>query len=405
MTLKVKYSSACKIKFTKSEFTSFAMILILISLFTFSWGYWYLYFTCLVFLLRINFKYNKNLFNGYFIYFIIPNILILIHAAVSVFIYRQSFYIMRSINNFVLLTAGILIAYCLFLLHHKKVIKIILYAILSYYLVKLTTSLISVGAGAFMRNIFIPGSDVLTKWLEQHDVGLSIGLLVLYAIFYQKGDKGRKKEFLLSIIIFVLCWKKIAIGAFVVTAAFIFLFNRKVDKKNRLILCWGIAGVFICFAVVYLIQDNVLTNWMWAHGLNPMGRDNLYKFFSTYYEFSPTFFGRGSGFTAKLLTSGVTVVPGYINKIAALHSDILRAFIEYGFFGSMLWYSYYLIILPGHFKKINPKIREMLFVCALYSFIVYITDNTSNYFLFQMLYMLLPLCCAEQENQRNLELR
>lgn len=368
------------------------MILSMLLTIKLSWGFLLQYFFCLLFLIRIHFKYNKILINKYFKFFWIPNIIIIIHAVISIVIYHQSFYIMRSLNNFILITVYILIAYALFVLHEKNAIKVLYNSILVYYIYCFFLAIFNVGLFTFIKNIFIPGSTVLTKWLEQHDVGLSIGLLILYAMFYQKKEKGKKREIVISLIIFILCWKKIAIGAFILTTIFIIIFNKNIDKRNRLILFWGSAGVVICFCIVYLIRDNSLINWMWAHGMNLMGRDNLYRYMSSYYEFSPAFFGRGSGFTAKLLTSGIEIIPNTINTIAALHSDILRVFIEYGFFGSLLWYCYYLILLPNHFKKSDPKIREVLFVCAIYSFVTYILDNTSNYLVFQLLYMLLPLC-------------
>ena len=176
------------------------------------------------------------------------------------------------------------------------------------------------------------------------------------------------------------------------------IFNKVMDKRNRCIMLWGMVGVMICLAYVFLVKSQILLEWFSANGINTQGRNSLYRFIEQYYEFSPRFWGRGDGYTGKLLTDLARSGNG-IGKIVALHSDILRVFVEYGFWGSIVWYAYYLIFLPGRFKKKNRKMYEMLFVLAMYLFIIYLTDNASSYMLCQMLYILLPLQFAVREDR------
>lgn len=390
-----------QIKFIRSEMVSIILILAILLPSTLSWGYLMAYVIVLLFCSRIKFTIKKRLINGYFSYFIIPNILILLHSLLTVIVNNQSFYLMRSLNNFIYIIASILLSYCLYYLHGHRSINVLLSSIVIYYLTKVIAAVVSIGPLIFIKNIFIPGSEVLTKWLEAHDIGLSLGLIILYLLFYEsKYVHGKKLALFISCLIFYLCWKRIALAALLIAAVFVIICNKYIDKKNRLMLIWGLIGVSICFGYVYMIKNGELVTWLYSHDINLMGRDNLYRYFSDYYSISPTFLGRGSGFIAKLLTNMVRTGNG-IGSIVALHSDILRVYIEYGFIGGLLWYSYYLIILPKIFRRKNNRVGELLFVVAIYSFVIYLTDNTSSYILFQAFYMIIPLSEYSEFESKN----
>ena len=376
--------------------------MILVALFssTYSWGYLMFYVIAILLFARTGFKLQLGSVKKYYWLYFIPNVVIFIHAISTVAVYHETFHLSRAFNNFVYILMCILSTYSLYYLHKKRSIEIILNAIFTYYLYNVAVALFSVGFVPFVTNIVRPGSTLLTKWLEQHDIGLSLGLIIIYYIFFNNEHTKSKRRYLIcSIIVFVLCSKRIALGALAAVCIFKFFYGRRLDKRGRLTLIWGIAGVIICLAFVYTVSNEYILGWLWNHGINTMGRTNIYRTFRPYYEFSPTFYGRGSGFTAKTMSlwAGTQMNAG---GILALHSDILRAFIEYGFIGSILWYAYYLIFLPRKIASRYEKYSEVVFVIAIYSFIVYLTDNTSSYMLFQTFYMLIPLCSEAKQNKR-----
>ena len=377
-----------------SQLLSIIVVVLLLVLSKQSWGYLIFYVMTLLMFMRIKLKLKLNIIKEYFVYFIVPGIIIFCHSIVAIVVYGGNYYFMRSLNNLIYSIVYVLFAYSLFIIHKQKAVNILCDGIIVYYFVLLMEAFFSVGPKTFVANIFIPGSDVLSEWLEAHDIGLSVGIVLLFYIFYEKNkSKADIRKIVFLSIIFLLCFKRIALFAAFVSAIFIILYRKRRNKKQRLILWWGIGGVIICMFFVYVIHEGTFTNWLWSHGINPMGRDNLYRYFKDYYDFSIFFWGRGSGFTSKLLTIGSVNGTG-VGTLRALHSDILRAFIEYGYIGSILWYSYYLIFLPRHFQNRSEEIKQMLFAVAIYAFIIYLTDNASNYMLFQSFYILLPLCYA-----------
>lgn len=357
----------------------------------YAWGYIAFYGICFFMFLRVGMKIRLMLLYRYFLWFVLPHIFIVIHAFLTILFYHQTFYISRSINNFLYAAMYILFSYCFYILHEKRAITIICQTILIYYTGLLLQALLNTDPLVFVKNIFIPGSEVLTRWLESHDIGLSVGMILLFYMFFYKKTVLRYIYVLALLTVFLLCWKRIALAAFFAALIYLFVLSNCVDKKGKMIWLWGIIGVIICFAYIYVIYDNKLIPWLLSHNINPMGRNTLYSFFSDYYTFSIVFPGRGSGFTGKLLTSLAGTGKG-VGTVVAIHSDILRSYIEYGFIGSMLWYAYYLFFLPMRFRRIDSELGNLFFVIAFYSFIIYLTDNASSYMLFQMLYILLPLC-------------
>ena len=389
-----------KCKTNNNEIITYVIVLLMQFFTRISWGYLLFYAITLFMLMRIGFHIPISLIKNYYWLFVLPNVIILVHAFTTIFVYHQTFFIMRSINNFMFIFSCIIFTACIFSIHKEKSLKILLNAILTYYLFQMGEALLSVGVGTFLSNVIKPGTEVLTKWLEQHDIGLSLGLIIIYYIYFFKGRKKERKKYLfLSIIVFLYCSKRIAIGGLIAVIVFRFFYRRKIDKRGKLTLLWGLTGVALCLGFVYLVSNESITGWLWNHGINTMGRTNIYRTFRPYYELNPLFYGRGSGFTSKLMSIWVGT-DQKLGGILALHSDILRAFIEYGFIGSILWYSYYLIILPRRIAKKNERYSEVVFLIALYAFIVYLTDNTSNYMLFQTFFMLIPLC-AEAIQEKN----
>lgn len=382
----------------KEKLTAIIFLIVLISG-NYRWGYIFQYVASVLFLVLLKFRIDRGIAKRAFVYYLIPHFVIYVHAIISALVYKETFYLSRALSNLLFGTNLVIMGYCIYKRHGLRSIKIIEVDIIVFFALRCIEALVNVEPIEFFAHIFVPGSTTLSHWLELSDVGLSLGFLTLYYLFWHGTSKIDYRHFILLCLIFYFCFKRIALGAFAISMAYIIVFNKLLDKKNRLMKIWELSGIFICLGIVYLMMDSSFTNWMWAHGINVMGRDNLYRFFRPYYNFYPSFFGRGSGFTAKLLLSGVQVVEGTINTAAAIHSDILRVYIEYGFIGSILWYGYYLLYLPSRFKKKDFMHGEVVFACTLYAFVIYITDNSTYYTLFQILYMIIPLVASDNANK------
>ena len=86
---------------------------------------------------------------------------------------------------------------------------------------------------------------------------------------------------------------------------------------------------------------------------------------------------------------------------ASLHSDILTMYIELGFVMMFVWMYYCFIYKTVRINKkygITPS--EYYLLSTIFMFILYLTDNTSTYFITQMVYFLLPLALCEGKDNR-----
>ena len=78
-----------------------------------------------------------------------------------------------------------------------------------------------------------------------------------------------------------------------------------------------------------------------------------------------------------------------------LHNDFMRVYIEMGFWGFFAWGWYTLIFQYNWIKsKFGLETVRLFFLCELYIFLTYMTDNTLFYFYTGTVLRLIPMCYA-----------
>jgi hypothetical protein len=137
----------------------------------------------------------------------------------------------------------------------------------------------------------------------------------------------------------------------------------------------------------FITSTGVLFDFLSSLGFNALGRKLMVSQFANMYSFSPIYFGKGLGFTS-LYLERIKMSMRYRNmKVFAsiLHNDILRMYIELGFVGFFLWFSYYFITVPRKlFVLYGDFVRKVYCIISIYAVFVYMTDNAMDYFIFQM---------------------
>ena len=89
---------------------------------------------------------------------------------------------------------------------------------------------------------------------------------------------------------------------------------------------------------------------------------------------------------------------GNMASARGLHNDVLKMYIECGFIGSLIWLTYNWLYVPINiFKKVGKKQATLYIALTIFAFITYLTDNTENYFAFQVILLLLPLAAYENK--------
>ncbi len=229
--------------------------------------------------------------------------------------------------------------------------------------------------------------------IEIHDLTFTFGFFLLYFLFFAKRNKERIVSIVLSALLFVLGWKRIAVAALLATLVFGIVFGI-IRGKTRIILinivCWG--AVAFAFAYVVIVRYDIFTKVMELFEIDTMGRNVVYDYIQKYYNISIAFLGYGFEYTTVLLHDIAEHSPEIKLGVLALHNNILTVYIELGFFGFLAWLFY---TWPFQYRwlvnKQGEKTAILFIMCEMYIFMTYTTDNTLYYYWTSAVLRLLPM--------------
>lgn len=296
---------------------------------------------------------------------------------------------------------------CIYLLCGRDSIKCVTSVLVFDGMVLMVIACFKAGISSALIGItsLLSMSEGRSSVLEVHELSFCLGIIIIYYVFFRK-EKLRKKlpMILILIFLFMVGDKRIGYAGIFAGGIFAFIVHRKGINKKCLFVVGGI-GVIICFGYIMLLFNGEIMAYLAMNGINSMGRDVLNSYFTSLATFDIDFFGWGFGGVSKAIENMSRADVGSMVNVGGLHNDILKVYLECGFVCSMLWFCYHLIYLPVKmFESYNRNTATLFVAVLIYAFITYLTDNTENYFIFQVLLFLLPLA-AEEQNREELMLR
>ena len=132
-----------------------------------------------------------------------------------------------------------------------------------------------------------------------------------------------------------------------------------------------------------------------------MGRNVIYDYFASYGGFDLANLGQGLGFCELELEriEGSNAL-GYMSSVRSLHNDLLRLTVEAGTVVSIVWLALKCFAIPLVLEK-RFGVQTVLYysLLLLYAFIVYMTDNTMSYIVFQATLFVMLACMILQVQQ------
>lgn len=311
-----------------------------------------------------------------------------------------------SIGNYTRLASTILylaiawgFASCGYYLFGRKSIDILFYAgVTSYVCGSIIPLIFNYGIQEiwkYLAGIATGTNTTASYMMEVHDLTFAMGLFFLYYILsIDENKQVHKGKAILSLILIVLGLKRIELLALVIAILSYWVVLRRGRNIKRRSSFFFITFSILSFGYVYMIYGGVLEALANRFGINFMGRLGYYAYARDYYSFSPLFFGKGytyfSRYWGELYSSGFRI-DGY-GIAASIHSDILVTYIEIGFIGMLGWIYYCFKYKTTRLNKTNgAAVGEYYLLATIFMFILYLTDNTSTYFITQMIYYLIPL--------------
>ena len=240
------------------------------------------------------------------------------------------------------------------------------------------------------------------RTLEIHDLTFIMGQFSIYYLLFAPKDtaehrKERRYGIAASVFFFVVGMKRIAIFALAFTILLGWLIK---DRKNtyRIVMGIGITMTVLAFLFIYTVRSGSFMNMLETFGVDTMGRTSAWDMASEYYDFSPTFLGRGFESVDAIVKEWV--VQGKTKKALPLHNDYLRMFIELGFYGFTIWVVVQYIIYPIIWKKAYNSRTACMYMCIfVYMSFTFMTDNTAFLYWSTMALRLLPMAFASGEEK------
>ena len=327
-------------------------------------------------------------FGRYAVIFLLPWV---VFAALSILWMLEGvagyYQLTRPIMEFVKLSGIACIILGLGIEYGEKAADKVFALIIVMYSVSFFYGLLSEGVGGFASYLFNNSANV-RKYYEVHDICLAMPMFVYY--YWQMRPDASHREIKIAIAIFISIagFKRIALAAAFVVLVLAYVVRIREQRGIRFteLLIQIVLAVFALFWIVFTGSD-LVENMAREYGIDMMSRDIIYTFMRQYASFDfwqSLSGGEGIEFCNMrlLAASGVEL---HNMTITALHNDFLKLDIEMGFAGYLLWLAYTVFAVPAYLRsRFGASAKTAFVLLTVFAFIVYATDNTTTYPVFQI---------------------
>ena len=313
-------------------------------------------------------------------------------------------YASRGISSSLNSILFFLISFVSFLQYKRKLLDYLAISFLMAYSIVVINAFVEFGFLEVANSVFsIFSNGVQSTGFETdsvleaaHGILLTAPLLSIVYI-YSYFEKKEKRLLVLGVVLLILslmAYKRIAIGAMLVIAILYFL-RKKINLF--LIITGGLFSISSMLFFIAIIKNGFIYELCDIYDIDLMFRDKLWQAFANYYDFNINFYGQGWDFITKFLQENNQRIFG--NNIGGLHNDILKIYIDFGFVGSIIYWSFFLIIIPLKLFKTGEKDAAFFYwLCQVYLIIIYTTDNALIYLPSQLAANVIPLVHLKRIN-------
>lgn len=299
--------------------------------------------------------------------------LILCALQFAYFAYAQEsflslFYIPRGFSLLIQNLITIILAFAILKQFKEGAVNILVWSFVLAYSVCIVNGVIFLGPLGLIQYAFdfsddkiAAGNFALNQMFEIHSLGLSFPALIAY-FWISKKITGReaydKRLFWLLIFYTLLSLKRISIIACFVTC-FTFVLLRNERLRNFAMKNAFYIFLFISFAILSVIYNPLFFDFITDNGIDLMGRQYLYKGICEESALSPSFIGNGWGWVSSYMKYQA-MHDNIFNGILAVHNDILRLYVELGFF-FFIGYNYiYYRYIPKALNQVNRDLKLLV---------------------------------------------
>lgn len=349
-----------------------------------------------------NFKNFKVLFRFALMYSSIIVGIILCSILIWIFDLQTIGYIMKGVSKISYQLLNIAIVISAVYMFQEDAARYTFFGIASANFVIIFLGAVTNGFGGAVKDLIanitsFGASDVVVnskfiRAIEIHDITFVMGVYVIYFLFFSSGVKYRYLYAGIALFLFMAGLKRIAFLSMLAALTFaLFCCVLGPKGKKRTLIITAFLIVAFCYYYIIIIHEGVFTRFCIEHEIELNGREKIYDFISNYYEVSPSYSGKGYEFCVHLLKS-MRETKDQVVAINAVHNDILKMYVEMGFWGFLLWImGYYVYQTHWFINRCGEKTAVCFMAINVYMLVTYMTDNTMFYYWSSMVIRMIPM--------------
>ena len=294
-------------------------------------------------------------------------------------VYFEFSYFTRMCSNVLYCFVATLNAYIGIELFGKTAVKISFFALLC----SIGLNLINVWLTFGTANILTYITNVLTATyssgsiLEQVSMNMEVQgptmALGTYFLYYLLCDRETKKNKKILYILLSLCglylgFKRVVLLGVLIVIGILWILEFKRVRMSNVIRYTFACFILISFGYIIIVKNDVISMIAEFFAVDMMGRDIIYRRVAELYDISLLYLGKGFGYASKYMfdTTGF-----------AVHSDILRMYIELGCVPFVIWIWYYISYIPQKVNVILGKeAGKVCLIITVFTFSTYLVENT-----------------------------
>lgn len=271
----------------------------------------------------------------------------------------------------------------------KNTLRYFLYSVYASYVITLLYEFFSMGPTLFVNGILsvFTGISIGNAFEVNADMVLGLGLLgIFYFDTFIRKRKNYQNHGITIILLVLLGGKRIEwlalVGIMLASLVVGFIAERKRNILQNIISILILIGAFV---FIYVVLNGILSVYVYSNGINTMGRIKMWDYIAQFANLSWNYLGQGYSFSNLMLEQAR--VHTYMGHTYALHSDILKIYVDLGFGMFLFWIVYCLFVLPNKIRKnYDYKVSNLLWLFEVFLFILYFTDNAINYYITQTIF-------------------
>lgn len=315
----------------------------------------------------------------------------------------QSFsYIMKGVSKISYQLLNIAIVMSAAYMFEENAAKYTFFGIASANFVIILLGAATTGIGGAINDMIanitsFGDNDVITnstfiRAIEIHDITFVMGVFVIYFLFFCPAEKYRFLYAGIAMFLFFAGLKRIAFLSLFLGLAFAIVCSVLGPKAQRKLLIFtALFIVAFCYFYIVIIQKGIFSRVLMEHDIELNGREKIYDYISNFYQVSPSYRGKGYEFCVQLLKS-MKGTKDQVVAITAVHNDILKMYVEMGFWGFFLWIMGYYVYQTNWFiTRCGEKVAVCFMTINVYMLITYMTDNTMFYYWSSMVIRMIPV--------------